>query len=549
MKNRKLVLIVVIVFTFLAFRSVNEDDRYFQIVKNLDIFTTLFKEVNAYYVEDINPGELMKIGIDAMLSSLDPYTDYIPEDDIEDYRTMTTGEYGGIGAIVARKGGINTIVMPYENSPAIRAGLLIGDQILKINGVDLSNKRSHEIGKLLRSQTNSTLELEIQRLNRPESFIVNLNTQTITIKNVPYAGLIANEVGYIKLTDFTSQAGEEVANALTSLKSQGASKIILDLRGNPGGLLGEAINVSNIFLPKGNEVVSTRGKLESWTKVYNTQNQPIDIEIPLVILTDNSSASASEIVAGVVQDYDRGILVGRKTYGKGLVQQTRPLAYNAQIKVTTAKYYIPSGRCIQAIDYSTRNEDGSVGKIADSLKSEFQTANGRLVYDGGGVDPDIAVDPEEFSQVSYQLMRKNLIFDYATRYYFEHEKIAEARDFKLTDDDFEQFAEWLSKMNFDYTTPLEVKVEELSNMAKKESRSALIKEDIAQLQLLINHDKVADLNTYKSEIIQLLEQDIVSRYYLQGGIIETTFDDDPDIVRALEVLSDMEFYQRLLKSN
>ena len=370
MRKYPFIIIPIILFSFLAFKTVEQDDRYFQIVKSLDVFTTLFKEVNAYYVEEINPTELMKIGIDAMLSSLDPYTDYIPEDDIEDYRTMTTGEYGGIGAVIEKKGGFNTVVMPYKNAPAARSGLLIGDQILKINNISLSGKKAYEISNLLKSQINAQITLEIKRMNMLEVFEISLATEKIVIKNVPYAGLVKADVGYIKLKDFTTNAGKEVGEALKELTQQGVSKLILDLRGNPGGLLDEAINVSNIFIPKGAEIVSTKGKLEEWTKVYNTKNQSIDAKIPLVVLIDERSASAAEIVAGVVQDYDRGVLVGRKTYGKGLVQQTRPLAYNAQLKVTTAKYYIPSGRCIQAIDYSTKG----TAKIADSLKSTFRTS-------------------------------------------------------------------------------------------------------------------------------------------------------------------------------
>ena len=374
-----------IVFAF----SSPSNDRYFQIVKNLDIFATLFKEVNAYYVDEVNPNTLMKTGIDAMLENLDPYTTYIGEDEIEDYLTITTGEYGGIGAVVDRKGGINTIVLPYEGYSAHRAGLKIGDQILKINDVELAGKPSDQINKLLKGQSNSAIKLTIKRYKQEETFDVELQREKITVNNVPFSGMVGADIAYIRLSDFTTKAGAEVGAALKDLKEKGATKVILDLRGNPGGLLEEAINVSNVFIPRGLEVVSTRGKLDAWTKTYRSLNNPVDTEIPVAVLTDNGSASASEIVSGVIQDYDRGVLIGRRTYGKGLVQQTRPLAYNSQLKVTTAKYYIPSGRCIQAIDYSNRNPDGSVGKIPDSLKVEFKTRNGRLVYDGGGLDPDL----------------------------------------------------------------------------------------------------------------------------------------------------------------
>ena len=545
MRKYPFIIIPIILFLFLAFKTVEQDDRYFQIVKSLDVFTTLFKEVNAYYVEEINPTELMKIGIDAMLSSLDPYTDYIPEDDIEDYRTMTTGEYGGIGAVIEKKGGFNTVVMPYKNAPAARSGLLIGDQILKINNISLSGKKAYEISNLLKSQINAQITLEIKRMNMPEVFEISLATEKIVIKNVPYAGLVKAGVGYIKLKDFTTNAGKEVGEALKELTHQGVSKLILDLRGNPGGLLDEAINVSNIFIPKGAEIVSTKGKLEEWTKVYNTKNQSIDAKIPLVVLIDERSASAAEIVAGVVQDYDRGVLVGRKTYGKGLVQQTRPLAYNAQLKVTTAKYYIPSGRCIQAIDYSTKG----TAKIADSLKSTFRTKSGRAVLDGGGVDPDILIDPSKFALVSYRLKQKNLIFNYATKYYFDHDTLASARDFELSELEFQQFLAWLENQSFDYQTPLEIKLEQVLDLAKAGARSEQVHQSIIELNALLQSEKKKDLIHYESEIKQLLEQDIVSRYFFQEGIIEASFDTDLDILKAVEILEDTESYDGILKPN
>ena len=545
MRKYPFIIIPIILFSFLAFKTVEQDDRYFQIVKSLDVFTTLFKEVNAYYVEEINPTELMKIGIDAMLSSLDPYTDYIPEDDIEDYRTMTTGEYGGIGAVIEKKGGFNTVVMPYKNAPAARSGLLIGDQILKINNISLSGKKAYEISNLLKSQINAQITLEIKRMNMPEVFEISLATEKIVIKNVPYAGLVKADVGYIKLKDFTTNAGKEVGEALKELTHQGVSKLILDLRGNPGGLLDEAINVSNIFIPKGAEIVSTKGKLEEWTKVYNTKNQSIDAKIPLVVLIDERSASAAEIVAGVVQDYDRGVLVGRKTYGKGLVQQTRPLAYNAQLKVTTAKYYIPSGRCIQAIDYSTKG----TAKIADSLKSTFRTKSGRAVLDGGGVDPDILIDPSKFALVSYRLKQKNLIFNYATKYYFDHDTLASARDFELSELEFQQFLAWLENQSFDYQTPLEIKLEQVLDLAKAGARSEQVHQSIIELNALLQSEKKKDLIHYESEIKQLLEQDIVSRYFFQEGIIEASFDTDLDILKAVEILEDTESYDGILKPN
>lgn len=544
MKKKILIFLPVLVIGLVSFQNVN-DERYFQIVKNLDIFATLFKEVNAHYVDEINPNELIETGIAAMLSTLDPYTTYIPEDDIEDYLTLTTGEYGGIGALVHKKDGVSTIVLPYEGSPADSAGLKIGDQIVQINGIDLFGKTSTEISKLLKGQVNTELTLTVKRFNQ-EPFEVSLKRERIKINNVPYAGMATDDIGYIRLTDFTTQAGREVGKSLKDLKDQGATKIILDLRGNPGGLLDEAVNVSNVFIDKGKEVVSTRGKLDSWTKKYYARKGAVDVEIPLVVLVDNGSASASEIVAGVMQDYDRGVLIGRKTYGKGLVQQTRPLAYNSQLKVTTAKYYIPSGRCIQAIDYSNRNEDGSVGKIPDSLKTTFTTAIGRPVYDGGGIDPDIDTDQIVYAPITHSLIKNDLLFHYATEYYYSNESVESAKQYDFTEDDYTGFTEWISDKEYDYTTNVERDIDRLIASAKKEKYYSDISDILSNLKTEVTHTKEEDLRKFMGEISDLLEQEISSRYYLQKGMIESTFNKDPDILKAIEVLGDTAQYNKIL---
>ena len=548
--KRALKISIPLVIAFLLFAFIGpRNDRYFQIVKNLDIFATLFKEVNAYYVDEVNPNQLMRSGIEAMLKDLDPYTSYIAEDDIEDYLTVTTGEYGGIGALVDKKDGISTIVMPYEGYAAHRAGLKIGDQILRINDIDINNKPSEQISKLLKGQSNSNIKLEVKRYGVDETFVVDLKREKITINNVPYSGMVTDDIGYIRLTDFTTKAGIEVAVALKTLKSEGAQKIILDLRGNPGGLLEEAVNVSNVFVPKGREIVSTKGKLASWTKSYHALNGSVDTVIPLVVLIDNGSASASEIVAGVVQDYDRGILVGRRTFGKGLVQQTRPLAYNSQLKVTTAKYYIPSGRCIQAIDYSLRNPDGSVGKIPDSLKVAFKTMNGRTVFDGGGLTPDLEVERKNFAPITYSLIRKDHLFNYATEYAFERQDgLDNARTFRLTDKDYQSFTQWLEGKDYDYITKVEHTITQLVDRAKEEKYYEEIKPQIENLKKAALHNKEQDLKTFKEEIKILLEQEIASRYYLQKGIIESTFEKDRDILAAIDLLSNDSRYSQMLSN-
>ncbi len=549
MKNKYLPLaalffVVIAIFSF----SNPVSDRSFDIIKNLDIFISTFKEVNASYVDEINPNKLMRTGINAMLESLDPYTDYIPEDDIEDYMTSTTGEYGGIGALVDKKEGISTVVLVYEGYPAQKAGLVAGDQILKINGIDLATKSSDDISKLLKGQSKSEIILTVKRFNNPKTFELTLHREKITIENVPYHGMVSGDVGYLKLTDFTMEAGQEVRNAVLELKADGAKKIILDLRGNPGGLLNEAINVSNVFIPKGKEVVTTRGKLTKDTRVYNTLNDPTDVDIPIAVLTSSGSASAAEIVSGVIQDYDRGVLIGRRTFGKGLVQQTKPLAYNSQIKITTSKYYIPSGRCIQAIDYSHRNEDGSVGKIPDSLQSEFKTSRGRLVYDGGGVAPDIEVETNELAEITYSLLHRDHIFNYATKYFFTHKEIKPAGQFILTDEEYQEFIDWLKGRDYDYTTQVERDIERLTASAKKENYFDDISTQIQALSRATQHNKEQDLVTFKSEIKGFLEQEISGRYYLQDGIIESTLRRDQDIKSAIEILNDPVKYNRLLNN-
>jgi len=548
--NNKVAAVLIIAMTVAGIWAFNSPtEKYFEIIKNLDIFATLYKEVNTYYVDEVDPNQLIKAGIDAMLESLDPYTNYIPEDDIEDYRTMTTGQYGGIGALIGTRNGKNMIIMPYEGFPAHESGLKIGDEIIRVDGINVKDKAYTDISKLLRGQANSKLQIAVKRYGVPELVNIEMTREKITIDNVPYFGLMDDGIGYIKLSDFTTNAGKEVKNAVVALLGQGATKFVLDLRGNPGGLLNEAVNVSNIFIPKGSEVVSTKGKMTDWNKTYKALNPPVDTEMPLVILTSSSSASAAEIVAGVVQDYDRGVLVGQKTFGKGLVQATRPLTYNSQLKITTAKYYIPSGRCIQAIDYSNRNEDGSVGKVPDSLKVVFKTRNGRVVYDGGGVDPDIVVNLGFLPPIAVSLISKGLIFDYATEYYYHHATIASSQDFKLTDAEYNDFVIWLNDKDYDYTTRVENSIDELIKQAKKEKYYEDIDQQIQSLKTKVMHNKNTDLQKFKADINQILEEEISSRYYLRKGVIETSFSADESIKAAIEVLKDSNRYNQILQSN
>ncbi|RDV14048.1 S41 family peptidase [Pontibacter diazotrophicus] len=528
-----------------SFKS--ESDRYFEIAKNLDVFATLFKEVNTYYVDDVPPAHMMRTGIDAMLKSLDPYTNYIPEDDIEDFRTMTTGQYGGIGAIIGSRDGKVVVQMPYENSPAHKAGLVIGDEILKINGVSVTGKSTGDVSKMLKGQANTTIKLEVRSYGQTKGRTVELTRSNIMVENVSYAGMIDEETGYFQLSGFTVDASKEVRMAVQKLKEQGAKKIIFDLRDNPGGLLHEAVNISNVFVDKGRDIVSTKGKVTDWNKTYKSLDEPLDKEVPLVILTSSRSASASEIVAGVMQDYDRAVLVGERTFGKGLVQATRPLSYNSQLKVTTAKYYIPSGRCIQAIDYAHRNEDGSVGKIADSLRVAFKTANGRVVYDGGGVSPDVEVEQQAFSDITKAIASKGHYFEYANKYKAEHATIPAATKFKLTDKDYEDFVAYLADKDVSYRTGIESELEDVAKEAKEGKHYDDIKAELDAIKKKVSHNKANDLMRFKSEIKEVLEAEIASRYYLQKGYIESTFDDDPNILMAKQVLDDQQKYNSYLK--
>lgn len=529
-----------------SYTTKDPGSRYFDIVRNLDIFATLYKEVNTYYVDEVDPNDLMRTGIEAMLESLDPYTVYIPEDEIEDFRTMTTGQYGGIGAVIGQRRGVNTVLMPYKGFPAFEQGLRIGDVISKIDGIDVKNKSTEDISRLLKGQAGTDISLSVLRYGVKEPIQLKFKREHIKVENVPYSGMLDKETGYVKLSDFTPGAGNEVRRAVEKLKEKGAKNIVLDLRDNPGGLLSEAVNVSNVFVPKGSEVVSTKGKVEQWNKTYQALDAPLDTEIPLVVLTSSRSASAAEIVAGVIQDYDRGVLVGAKTFGKGLVQVNRHLTYNSQVKVTTARYYIPSGRCIQAIDYAHRNDDGSVGKVPDSLKVEYLTKRGRPVYDGGGIDPDVDVDKGRLAPISVSLLSKGLLFDYATEYQFNHPEIAPVAEFVITDKEYAEFAEWLGDKEYDYTTEVEEKINELEETARKEKSYENISSQIDALRSNFAHNKKEDLKEFSDEIKHLLKQEIISRYYLQDGLMQASFENDEDIKAALKVLKSPEAYAKYL---
>ncbi len=550
MRKRIRLYVAVILVGISAFSVYSFSDDYFEISRNLDIFATLFRELNIYYVDETNPGDLMKKGIDDMLASLDPYTNYIPESEIEDYRFMTTGQYGGIGSLIGSRNNEVIITDPYEGFPAQKADLRAGDVIVELDGKPIKGKKNDEVSKLLKGQPKTSVKITIRREGEPNLIDKNVVREEIKINSVSYSGIIDNDLGYIRLTGFTENAGQEVKNALQALEAKTKLKgLIFDLRGNPGGLLNEAVNIVNIFVNKGVEVVSTKGKAKEWDKTYHALNNPVDTEIPVAVLVNSSSASASEIVSGSLQDLDRGIIIGQRTFGKGLVQTTRPLSYGAQLKVTTAKYYIPSGRCIQALDYSHRNDDGSVGKIPDSLITQFKTKSGRTVYDGGGVMPDFVTDVRQLSPISQSLLLKYLLFDYATMYRNTHPSIAPAKEFHLSDAEYAEFVKWISAKDYDYETKSEKILDDFKTTAEKEKYFSAAAAEFEVLKKKISHDKNADLQKFKDEITELLENEIVSRYYYQSGQIEASFKNDLEIKKATEALKNKDVYSSIMKSS
>ena len=539
--------LAVIFISGVALVSQSFKDDYFEISKNLDIFATLFREVNLYYVDEIQPGQLVKTGIDAMLESLDPYTNFIPEDDIEDARFMTTGQYGGIGALIRTKDDLIVIAEPYEDAPAAKSDLRAGDVIIEIEGKSTKGKNTSDVVKVLKGQPNTPVKLLIKREGEEKPIEKTIMREEIKVNNVPYYGMIDDKIGYIKLTGFTQDAGREVKDALTKLKENPALEgVVLDLRGNPGGLLREAINIVNVFVEKNIDIVSTKGKVKEWDKTYKSLNSPVDLTIPLAVLVNRSSASASEIVSGSIQDLDRGVVIGQRSFGKGLVQTSRPLSYNTQLKITTSKYYIPSGRCIQAKDYSQRNEDGSVGTVPDSMIKEFSTRAGRKVYDGGGVIPDVSLSVKEYTPISRSVMSNNIIFDFATRYRIKHPEITSAKSFSITPELFNEFSEFIATKEYSYKTESEELLAEWQKVAEREKYFDAAKSEFEQLKLKIEHDKKADIDKSKDQLSELLLDEIASRYYFQKGRIESSFSYDAELKKAVEILKDKNFYKDIL---
>jgi len=533
----------------LSFSLTSFKESYFEISKNLDIFSTLYKELNIYYVDETEPGELMKKGIDAMLKSLDPYTNYIPEADIEDYRFMTTGQYGGIGSVIRKKDNKIIIAEPYLNSPSLKAGLKAGDALIRIDGKDVLGKEVSEISSFLKGQPNTNVVLTIERPGREGAFDIVVTREEIKVKDVPYYGIVEGKTGYIKLNSFTQSASKEVKSALLELKEKHQiEKLIFDLRGNGGGLLIEAVNIVNLFIDKGQKVVETRGKIKDWDRTHKTLNNPIDKEIPLVVLTDGGSASASEIVSGTLQDLDRAVVIGENTFGKGLVQQTFDVSYNSKLKVTVAKYYIPSGRCIQRLDYANKDNKGKAIEIADSLIQTFKTKNGRVVKDGAGILPDIHVEKPLYGEIVFSLVKENVLFDFATQYALTHKTIDSARFFRLTQEEYKQFISFAKEKKYSYETQLEKELKTLEKVSNQNKKIDLSNE-IKALKAKVEAFKKNDMLTYQEQIKQLLEMEISTRYFYQRGKIENRLSNDPDIKKASEVLNNSNVYSSIFNSD
>ena len=534
-----------------------EDDRNFQIVKSLDVFNSVFKELDMFYVDSIDPKEVVEYGIRAMLAKTDPYTEYYPEED-NTLKEMTTGKFGGIGSVIRyytpRKR--VAIIEPSEGHPAAEAGLKAGDIIMEINGKDMAqgdripNDLTSYVSDNLRGDPGTLCIIKVERPTSDSTYVpmeFKVTRGTIRTNPVPYFGMLNDSIGYIYISTFSVEGcSKEVKRALVELKQQGATSLVIDLRGNGGGLLSEAVNVVNFFVPKGKEIVKTKGKFKQMDHAYRTMNEPIDLEIPLAVLVDGGTASAAEILSGSLQDLDRAVIIGNRTYGKGLVQTLRDLPYNSSMKITTAKYYIPSGRCVQAIDYSRRNADGSIARTPDSLTNVFHTAAGREVRDGGGIRPDIEVKMYKTPNILFYLVNDDQIFDYATQYVLQHPTIAEVKDFQLTDADYADFKALLKKRNFSYDRQSEAMLKKLKEMAEFEGYMENASEEFAALEKKLQHNLDLELDRFAKDIKPLIAEEIVKRYYFEKGAVQETLKDDADLKKALEMLQQPEEYKKVL---
>ena len=550
-KVKNIIFSIAIVFACISVIAATSSDN-FKIVKNLDVFFSVFRELNLFYVDDIDADKVIKSSIEGMLSELDPYTTFLPEEDGEDFDLATTGEYIGIGAVIGSKNDQVQIADVYENSPADKAGLVAGDLILSINNISMQGKSTNDASSLLKGEQGTTVDVRVVKLKTSDTTNIKLTREKIHIPGigVVHADIMRDSIGYIALSSFTQNCSQDFKNVLRELgKTKKMKSLIIDLRGNTGGHLEAAIDIVGMFVKKNTEVVYSRGRIKDFDYSYKTREEPEELNIPIVVMVNSGSASSSEIVAGALQDLDRAVILGTRTYGKGLVQTVRPVGYNARIKLTTAKYYIPSGRCIQAHNFSELNEDGSVATIPDSLKKEFSTMRGRKVYDGGGIMPDVEIKSEIFSDIAISLSLRNLIADYSILYFAKHDEICEPENFKITDADYLDFIQFLSDKEYDYQTKAEKLVKQLSEEISKSKYNNSIQAQVDALKKDVAHDKTKDLQIHKQEIVQLLNEEIAGRYYYQQGRIRALLTNDKQLAEAINVLINPNKYNEILYNN
>lgn len=549
-RNSVIVVALVAVVTFFSFKV--GDDRNFQIAKNLDIFNAIVKELDMFYVDTIDPNKTIREGIDNMLYSLDPYTNYFPEEDQSELEQMIKGTYGGIGSTITYdpKRKRSMVAEPFEGMPAAEFGLKVGDILLKIDGADLAGKNNQEVSEMLRGQIGTSFTLEVERPGVKKPMEFTIVRRSILLPPIPYAGIIDKEkkIGYINLSTFSGSPSKEFKKMFLDLKKQGITSLVIDIRNNGGGLLDEAVEIVNFFVPRGKTIVTTKGKTKQASSTYKTLREPLDTEIPIAVLVNNGTASSSEILSGSLQDLDRAIIVGTRTFGKGLVQVPRPLPYGGNLKVTTSKYYIPSGRCVQAIDYKSRNEDGSIGRIPDSLTTVFHTAAGREVRDGGGVTPDIDVKEVKLPNILYYLLRDNLAFDYATAYCLKHPAIPAPEEFKLTDADYNDFKALVKKGDFKYDQQSEKILKALKEAAEFEGYMTEASDEFQALEKKLTHNLDRDLDYFSKDIKKMISLEIIKRYYYQRGSIIQQLKDDDDLQAALQILNDPVKYKEMLSA-
>lgn len=543
MRQRLTALLLILAF---ATTATAQEDKGFEISKNLEIFANVYKNLHTNYVDDVDPGKTMKVAIDAMLASMDPYTNYFAESDMEDVKMQVLGQYGGIGSLIHQEGKNIYIAEPYEGLPADKAGVRIGDRILAVNGESTEGRSNADVSSAMRGQAGTDVTLRLERDGK--AFDVTITRAEIRLPNVSYSGMVYGNIGYIRLDEFTQDAAKNVRDAFHQLKQAHPDMkgVILDLRGNGGGLMGEAVDIVNIWVKSNELVVETKGKIASKNMKSRTRMAPEDLDIPLAVLINGNSASASEIVSGSLQDLDRAVIIGERSYGKGLVQNILPMPYNSQMKVTVSKYFIPSGRCIQAIDYKHRDENGRAIKVPDSLKTAFKTRNGRTVYDGFGIEPDVEVEHEASSLLAVALYNRFHFFNYAVKFAHEHQSIPPAGEFTITDEIYQDFVNYLSDKSYEYTTYTENIISDLRKVAEEENYMDNLKQQIDQLEKTYKEAKKEDLMRNRTEISELLKDAILLHYYYRKGAIEGALAADPDVKKAVEVLTNKEEYNRIL---